>query len=224
MEIQTNTQGSLAVRVENLLRARPVVLQLLKFAAIGVINTALDFLLLNLISKYLNISSGTGLGLVNLITFSIATIQSYFWNKAWAFGDSEVGIFKNFIRLFLIGFLGALGVLLAVVGASLSATPIFYLLLLVAFVIAELVLWHLFSLGKNFDQAAPSRQFITFFIVSLIGLLINSGVVSVASTALQPYAAQLGNADVVKNVAKIGATAVSLIWNFIGYKIVVFKK
>lgn len=230
METNTQVQASVQVnagplaKVEGLLRAKPVILQLLKFAAIGVINTALDFLILNLISKQFNISSGTWLGLVNVISFSLAMVQSYFWNRAWAFGDAETNPVKNFFRLATIGGLGAVGVILAIVGARLLATPVYYSLLLAVFVVFELVIWHVFRLSMSKDQGAGQHQFVSFIVVSVIGLIINSGVLALLTVGFHDYANVLGNEDVLKNLAKIAATCVSLIWNFIGYKIIVFKK
>ena len=51
-------QNGLVSKVEKLLAEKPIILQLLRFAAIGVINTALDFIILNVVTKSLCINSG----------------------------------------------------------------------------------------------------------------------------------------------------------------------
>jgi putative flippase GtrA len=226
METITNSPEALksgvAGKVDEMLQKYPIILQLLRFAAIGVINTALDFLVLNFISKTLNISAGLKLGQVNIISFSLAVVQSYFWNRYWAFSAGQVlTLWKNFIRLVLVGALGALAVIFVLIGAKVSASPSFYLIILLAFVIFQLAMWIGFGLSKTVASADnQSKQFIIFLVVSIIGLIINSILLSLISQ----HFAIVSNADLNKNVAKILATFVSLIWNFIGYKLFVFKK
>jgi putative flippase GtrA len=71
-------------------------------------------------------------------------------------------------------------------------------------------------------QAQESRKFSLFIIVSVIGIAINSGVVYLMTTVVHP---QFGLAvNQWLNIAKILASAVGLIWNFAGYKLIVFKK
>lgn len=65
-------------------------------------------------------------------------------------------------------------------------------------------------------------QFFQFLIISIIGILINGGIVYGISTFISPVFGL--SAPVWANIAKAVATAVSLIWNFIGYKFIVFKK
>jgi len=61
----------------------------------------------------------------------------------------------------------------------------------------------------------------TYFVITLI-----SGVIQTASAsflfALIPSI--LGNAMVVGNIAKIGGIVIASVWNFLGYKFIVFKK
>ena len=65
-------------------------------------------------------------------------------------------------------------------------------------------------------------QFVQFLGVTLIGLLINGGIVYTITTWISPMFGV--SIEVWANIAKVVATAVSLIWNFIGYKFIVFKK
>ena len=207
------------------LARKPVILQLLKFAAIGALNTALDFIILNFVSKKFDVDAGTRLGLLNIISFTAATTQSYFWNRAWAFASASGSVFQNFYRLVLVGGLGFAAFVAVVLGAAWGANPIFFALIFVAFIISEVALWILFGLTSR--QAGPhiGHQFITFLVVSIIGLLLNSLVVVVATHYLSPLLSGHGiNADTIKNIAKALATGVSLVWNFIGYKLIVFKK
>jgi putative flippase GtrA len=71
------------------------------------------------------------------------------------------------------------------------------------------------------DKSAPV-QFSQFFMVSVVGALINSSIiVGVTTYVAAPFG--LGP-QLWANVGKLFATGVSLVWNFVGYKFVVFKK
>lgn len=218
-----NTQKQAVNPLELILSKYPVILQLSRFVAIGIINYSIDALIFNFVSKFFNIHSGGGLGLANIPGFVIAVTQSYFWNHYWAFGgNSGVGIVRNFLRLVFVGGLGFIGFAAVLVGAQLSAQPFYFVLLTIGFVLAEIVLWTSFGLGKITADMSGKSQFIPFLIISVIGLFINTLVVVIASQYLVGRVSV--NPDLLKNGAKILATMVSLVWNFLGYKLVVFRK
>lgn len=214
----------LSARITGLLRSRPVIIQLLRFAAIGSLNTALDFVILNYVTKSFDVTSGVTLGALNVISFTAAIIQSYFWNRAWAFAESSnVSVFQNALRLVLVGGLGFATFLAVIVGAAYDGSNLYFLLALGAFVIIQLCLWKAFRLQFG-AKPGTGHQFTTFVVVSLVGLLINSVIVVIASNIIAPYLEFSVNADTIKNVAKICATMFSLIWNFLAYKLIVFKR
>lgn len=219
-----NTQLSLSSQIQALLTKRPVLLQVLRFAAIGALNTSLDFIILNYVSKVYGISSGLPLGLLNAVSFSVAVLQSYLWNKAWTFEQDSKSPLQNAIRLVLVGGLGAIAFLAVFFGATKEALPLFFLLILLFFLTFEVVLWVVFGLGFKPNDKNTGAQFLSFVVVSVIGLLINSAIIAVASSALAPSLSRTINPDAIKNVAKALATIVSLAWNFVGYKLFVFKK
>jgi len=138
----------------------PVLKQLLKFATIGIINTGIDFLVLNAEMFLTKITSGPEMLIQNSISFGIATINSYFLNKHWAFQDKS--------------------------------------------------------------KKKEGIKFAQFLTVSIIGISINGGIVYLITTFIPPMFGI--NSQLWANVAKLAATAISLIWNFIGYKFLVFKK
>lgn len=197
-------------------------MQILRFGAIGVINTALDFIIFNFISKAFHIQVGASLGLISILGFALAMVQSYFWNRYWAFSDTgKISPMHELLRLMLVGGLGFVTLVVILAGAKFELSPLFYLITLALFLGLELILWLTFSLKQTADQHAT--HFLSFTIVSLVGLIINAAIVTLASKFLD--SGQAGaNADLLKNVAKIMATVISLVWNFIGYKIFVFKK
>lgn len=75
--------------------------------------------------------------------------------------------------------------------------------------------------NKTLDVQEPVK-FSQFFIISVIGLVIN-GLVLTGITTYIP--APFGLSAVLwANIAKLLATGFSLIWNFVGYKTFVFNK
>lgn len=130
-----------------------------KFVAVGSLNTALDFAILNLLSAASGVTAGFLVGGVNVPGFLIAVTNSYFWNKYWVFRQSASGTFTH--------------------------------------------------------------DFPRFFGVTLVGLLVNSGIVVAMTTLiLSPFE------DPTRwlNIAKVFATLISLVWNFAGYRLFVFRR
>lgn len=137
-------------------RFSQIIWQLAKFGLVGVLNTTIDFGILNILIAVTSIQGGLAIVPLNIASFTIALINSYFWNKHWVFHGSK------------------------------------------------------------------QSKFLLFLIVSLLAIAINTGVVYAMTTFMAP----IGNMSptVWANVAKVTATFVSLVWNFLGYKLIVFKK
>ena len=192
-------------------------MQILRFVAIGFLNTGLSFVIANLISKYFGIVQGNALGYSSAIGFLFATFQSYFWQKYWAFGEQSVSLLQNFLRLIWVGLAGVITLALVYLGSQFGAPYFYYIIVLIIFFVGQYALWHAFGFaGKG---GGPNLA-LSFFIVSLIGFLINFFISARFSEAVH----LVSNPDLNKNLALVAATCVSLIWNFIGYKIFVFKK
>lgn len=66
----------------------PVMLQIAKFLAVGVSNTSIDWGILNLLLIPLGLSTGL-YALGKGISFGIATLNSFFWNKFWTFKHQD---------------------------------------------------------------------------------------------------------------------------------------
>ncbi|MEK7566401.1 MAG: GtrA family protein [Patescibacteria group bacterium] len=140
----------------------PMILQIAKFVATGVLNTLLDIGVLNLLMFVFVATSGSSYSIFKGASFIVANINSYFWNKHWTFGT--------------------------------------------------------FGSGKS----ATTKEFGQFFAVSFVGFLINIGIASLVVNFISP----VGGISVTlwANVGAIVATLASLVWNFLGYKFIVFKK
>lgn len=93
--------------LSSLLEKNKALQQFAKFVVIGFVNTGLDFLVLNFEIFITGISQGPGMLIQNAISFSLATINSYYLNKRWAFKDNsrknQVHKFSQFLIVSLIG-------------------------------------------------------------------------------------------------------------------------
>lgn len=140
-----------------------LVKQFSKFAVVGLLNTAIDFAVLNILTLITGIVQGPWVILLNTISFTAATTNSYFFNKHWTFRDTK--------------------------------------------------------------KEQEEKKFIQFLAISIVGAIINGGVVYGITTFVKPVLGSFGIADQLwVNIAKVFATGISLIWNFLGYKFFVFKK
>lgn len=79
----------------------------MKFFIVGILNTVIDFSILNILSIKFKVFKGLGLILINSISFSSAVINSYFWNKYWVFENIVKPNKKEFAQ-FLIVSLGGI--------------------------------------------------------------------------------------------------------------------
>lgn len=133
--------------------------QIIRFGEVGILNTFIDFGILNLLIGVTGITSGWGLAPFNTISFLFGVTNSYFWNKLWTFDKG----------------------------------------------------------GKT-----GGKEFFQFLIVSAVGWGINTGIVVLGTIYITPLASI--SAGAWANIMKIVATLVSMAWNFIGYKFIVFRK
>lgn len=66
------------------------------------------------------------------------------------------------------------------------------------------------------------KKFNLFLIISVLGVSINTAIVTILTTYVDPNITLAP--FLLLNLAKTAATAGSGLWNFFGYKLVVFKK
>lgn len=198
--------------------------QLVRFAGIGFLNTAVDYAVFNFVAAWAGVYTGGGAGLISGVSFTIAVFHSYFWNKYWAFGKrdgAQEKLVQNLGQFVTAAALGAAVVAIVIFGTSQKYHYLFYLLLFVLLLLGELGLWKVFSLKKNAVAAESGKELLLFLFVSVVGILLNSQIVNLGTSYIPP---QFGlNQELWTNLIKVGATGVSLIWNFAGYKLFVFK-
>jgi len=111
--------------------------QFIKFLCVGLLNTGVDFGVLNFLMLLTGITSGIGYSFFKAISFMAAVTNSYFFNKRWTFkkGKSFEKIeFTKFITIsliafgvnvgvasFLVNFIGPLGNISQYLWANISA-------------------------------------------------------------------------------------------------------
>jgi len=141
-------------------RKMPTIFQMAKSFLIGILNTFVDLGVLNFLMWLFSVSAGWQYTAFKAGSFSVALINSYFWNKFWAFEEKETG--------------------------------------------------------------ARVTQFGKFCLVASGGLLIHLIISSFVVNLIGP---QFGlDPKIWANIGAIAAAFVGFLWNFFGYKILVFKK
>lgn len=81
----------------------PILLQVARFALVGVLNTIMDFGILNFLILLTGITGGLGIILMNATSFSTSIVNSYFWNKEWVFPTRKGASFITFFLVTLVG-------------------------------------------------------------------------------------------------------------------------
>ncbi len=132
--------------------------QLGRFTIVGVLNTIVDFAVFNLLINYAQIAEGTLANVFKGMSFMVAVVNSYYWNKYWTFETK----------------------------------------------------------GKT------KREFLEFLVVSLIGFSLNVGVFHVVVNMIGPSGGI--RLETWANLGALLGTLIGLVWNFMGYKLIVFRK
>lgn len=151
-----------------------IIWQMAKYVVVGGMNTLVDIGILTLvilISKnfgiqaedliYSGILAVTFYSIYKGLSFIVANVNSFYWNKYWTFSQ------------------------------------------------------------KDAEQKSPA-QFVQFFVVSLIGLLINVLIASLVFRSVTPFGGL--NPDQWGLIGAAAGSLTGMIWNFLGYKFIVFEK
>jgi len=137
----------------------PVFYQFAKFAAVGTLNTVIDFGVLNLEIFLSGVYVGAAYSLFKAVSFLCSTTNSFFWNKYWTF---------------------------------------------------------------NARNKATAGETAKFYIIAAVGWVINVSTASLIVNFLtRPVTISPARWD---NLGALVGVAASFLWDFVGYKFIVFKK
>ena len=94
-------------RSHHVLAKYPTAKQFAKFVMVGLVNTAIDFFI------YFSLTRGTDffeqhLLSANIIAFSIAATNSFFWNKKWTFRDQGKNYHVQYSKFLIVSIGGLL--------------------------------------------------------------------------------------------------------------------
>ncbi|MGE5406010.1 MAG: GtrA family protein [Candidatus Saccharibacteria bacterium] len=82
--------------------------QVIKFGAVGVLNTLIDYGLFNLLVYLTGFHSGVKVGIINALTVTLAAANSYFLNRNWTFEAREGKHSSQLTRFVIATFIGVL--------------------------------------------------------------------------------------------------------------------
>lgn len=82
--------------------------------------------------------------------------------------------------------------------------------------------WNKFWVFRKVDEQGIFHDFPKFFGITLVGVFINGAIVVFLTTYVSPLFGL--NPAVWLNLSKALATVFTMVWNFVGYKLVVFRK
>lgn len=165
------------------------------------------------------------LGLILAISFPILVSIGIYIN--WLLGKKFLWIFQA-AKFSLIGVLATsvdLGILNLLIQIFKIDEGLPYSIFKgISFIIATCskYLGDKFWAFEKMERRGMEKEFGQFLLVTLLGLIINVGV---ASLVINVFGVQFGlTKKIWANIGGIIAAFVTAIWNFIGYKFIVFKK
>ena len=163
-----------------------------------------------------------GLIVVVPIVYFFGLYLGAWLSRRWAF-------FASFAKYVMVGFLNA-GIDFAVFNLLMFMTkiengPLVSSFKTVSFIVAitNSYFWNKYwAFEAGSSTVKKTTEFAKFAIVNIVGAFINVGIASAIIFAVTPW---LGFSQLAwNNIAAVIASAFALIWNFIGFRLIVFKK
>lgn len=198
------------------------VYQFSRFLGIGFLNAAVDFAVFNILIAATGVAEGFGASIIKACSFTVAVLHSFYWNKYWAFQKAQEHFLQLIVKAGLAGLVGIAVIGAAVWGAGQKFPAGYFMVVLLAMFLIEAGLWFWFGLNRAGGSTLSPREFSLFVTVSVIGALLGASIVWFITSVVHP---QFGlNERLWANLANVAASGLVLVWNFTGYKLLVFKK
>ena len=131
-----------------LARSRPLFFQIVKFGMVGGFNTLLELAVVNVLIVFTNASGGLSFVAFKTVSFLMAAMSAYFWNKNWTFGNRARSSMREFTVFAVGGFLGLVinvsvaTFLVSWVGPRVGFAPILWLNLSVIIAVLVGMTWN----------------------------------------------------------------------------------
>lgn len=146
----------------------------------------------------------------------IASFLSRYWATLWQLAKFLVtGALNTFVDLGILNFLGFVTGIFT--GWHYSA---FKAISFVGSVINSFF-WNKFWVFEKKDVSSAGKEFPKFILVSTVGIVLNTGIASLLVIIIGPPAGISGT--LWGNIAAIIAGLTVFVWNFLGYKLIVFR-
>lgn len=177
--------------------------------------------ILNNLHFSLNLFRGAGIVLGLTIFTPFGYLVAYRLSRRWP-------VMIQFVKFGIVGglnsliYLGALNLLITATGiaAGLGYTAFVSSAFIVS--VTNSYVWNKYWVFRASESGGGSGEFIKFFLVNLVGFAINVGA---ASFVVNVIGAPAGfSASVWANIGAVSAVFITLFWNFIGMKFIVFKR
>ncbi len=155
------------------------------------------------------------------------TVPSWLPVPKWAeqfFQFAIIGFINTFLDLAILTSLSFITGITSSFGAAGLKAISFTCVSLVSFFANKK--WTFKEKSQKIEKEAA--KYTQFMVITIGGLIINTGIVFLITTYISPINIPLINFQLTPRLwlvfSSLVATAFSLIWNFIGYKFIVFKK
>jgi putative flippase GtrA len=202
-------------------------IDLISSIVIGLIISAFAIALLSALESEINVSGINTTLLWLLIIFGVP-----FLTVLWVYLTSRLGkrrdVFFQFGKFIPIGLsntaidFGVLNLLILTSGIHKGLLFSVFKAISFLFAVTNSYIWNKFWTFESRGTAGLGRQFVKFIFVSAIGFVINVAVASMIVNFIEPID---GVSPILwANIGALASIVLVTIWNFFGYKFVVFKK